>query len=255
MDYIERYNVPYVEDSTNGDTAYTRNFIRHNVLREFRRNFPRIDASVARMCENAALAEDYIASEAREFILRENDSDGVEISALNWLHPALTAEIIVTLYADSALPEYRRLERRHVDLIMKSLAANADTKIDLPCEITAIIHLGRIKFENRRKTAISVMNIYNLFNRAKLDFDKLKEPLRVTKGMAGDKYVYGLHTRDVRRNLINAKIPKEIRGILPIIRDEIGIVWCAGLPVADRVKVTSETKRILILTVTNTDDK
>jgi tRNA(Ile)-lysidine synthase len=64
-----------------------------------------------------------------------------------------------------------------------------------------------------------------------------------------DEYVFFGQTKSVKKNYINYKIPAEIRDILPVIYDGEGIIWACGLPVSDRVKVTNETNKLMILTV------
>jgi tRNA(Ile)-lysidine synthase len=59
-------------------------------------------------------------------------------------------------------------------------------------------------------------------------------------GMRGSKKLSDL--------MIDAKIPRESRQQVPVVRDGEGIVWVAGVRMADRCKVTSETRTALRLT-------
>lgn len=47
-EYIAEHAVPYVEDSTNADSHYTRNFLRNEVLPLLRSRYPGLDDALAR---------------------------------------------------------------------------------------------------------------------------------------------------------------------------------------------------------------
>ena len=97
--------------------------------------------------------------------------------------------------------------------------------------------------------AQSSENIYNLFNYAVIDFDKIEGLIFARNRKAGDEYVFFGQTKNVRKNYINYKVPIEIREILPVFYDDKGIFWACGLPVADRVKAAEDTKNAVSLEV------
>ena len=62
----------------------------------------------------------------------------------------------------------------------------------------------------------------------------------------GDSYVFGGHRRDVRRQLINFKIPQRKRASLPMFCTDEGIFWVPGLPLADGMKAGKDDDVIYI---------
>ncbi len=58
-EYILQHNLPYVEDETNTDTAYTRNFLREQ-LEVLREKYPSLQSSFARLSAIAKETEDYL---------------------------------------------------------------------------------------------------------------------------------------------------------------------------------------------------
>ena len=52
--YLEVQNIGWREDSTNADSVYRRNFVRHECLPLMRTRFTRCDAALAHLAENAA---------------------------------------------------------------------------------------------------------------------------------------------------------------------------------------------------------
>ena len=82
-EYLSLHGVPYVEDSTNADTAHTRNYLRHTIFPLLRELNPRVveslsdtarylradndflNAQAMAICQNARWAEDNLVIEAR----------------------------------------------------------------------------------------------------------------------------------------------------------------------------------------------
>jgi tRNA(Ile)-lysidine synthase len=54
--------------------------------------------------------------------------------------------------------------------------------------------------------------------------------------ISGDEYKCGGITRNVKKYMIDSKIPRRLRTLFPIVCDDAGIVWVPGLGIADRLK-------------------
>lgn len=87
---------------------------------------------------------------------------------------------------------------------------------------------------------------------ASFDVDKLRFPLRIRKRKPGDRFQpMGMKgQKKLQDLLVDLKIPREKRDLLPILQDEEGIIWVVGFRIAERVKVNFETQKILTCTVT-----
>jgi len=85
--------------------------------------------------------------------------------------------------------------------------------------------------------------------KAYLDFDRLCLPLYIRTRKTGDRFQpFGLQgTKKLKKFFIDAKIPREKRGEIPIISSEKEIVWVLGMRIADQFKVTQKTKKILLI--------
>jgi len=59
-------------------------------------------------------------------------------------------------------------------------------------------------------------------------------------GMAGSRKLSDL--------LIDAKVPRRVRGLTPVVRDGERIVWLAGVRMSDEYRVTERTQRAVRLT-------
>ena len=69
-DWLAEQGVVVVQDSTNDDTAFTRNRIRKGLLQAWRRDFPAYASTVARSAEHAAQAQGLLDELAQMDLLR-----------------------------------------------------------------------------------------------------------------------------------------------------------------------------------------
>ncbi len=66
-DYLDRMGISYCEDSTNQDTSFSRNRIRHELLPLLRESYsPNITSVLSRMAELARIQEDYLEEKMLE---------------------------------------------------------------------------------------------------------------------------------------------------------------------------------------------
>jgi tRNA(Ile)-lysidine synthase len=80
-----------------------------------------------------------------------------------------------------------------------------------------------------------------------MDGDKIRYPLVVRRYRTGDRFVpLGMKSpKKLKRFFIDEKIPNFLRDRIPILSDAEGPVWIIGHRIADRVKITPETKTVL----------
>jgi len=64
LSYLARKGVPWREDSTNTDTRYLRNRVRHRLVPLLTEDFPRWRTALSSLAETQSLAADFIVSEA-----------------------------------------------------------------------------------------------------------------------------------------------------------------------------------------------
>jgi tRNA(Ile)-lysidine synthase len=81
------------------------------------------------------------------------------------------------------------------------------------------------------------------------DAEKVKLPLYVRTKRPGDSFkALGMKgTVKLKKYFINARVPQERRNSIPLVVSGGEIIWIAGYAVSEKVKVASNTKRILTL--------
>ena len=84
---------------------------------------------------------------------------------------------------------------------------------------------------------------------AQLDFDKIAFPLVWRRWREGDNFVpFGMHhSKKISDFLIDIKMPLFDKDTATVIESGSNIIWLVGHRIDDRFKVTSQTKRVFII--------
>ena len=84
---------------------------------------------------------------------------------------------------------------------------------------------------------------------AVFDLDRLQLPLTLRQRRDGDRFhPFGMRgTKKLKDLLIDAKIPRQERGRVPVLMNGDEIIWVVGYRTSEPFKVRAETKRRLYL--------
>ena len=84
---------------------------------------------------------------------------------------------------------------------------------------------------------------------AVFDLDRLQLPLKLRQRRDGDRFQpFGMQgTKKLKDLLIDAKIPRQERGRVPVLVNRDEIIWVVGYRTSEPLKVRAETKRRLYL--------
>ncbi|MBQ8742564.1 MAG: tRNA lysidine(34) synthetase TilS [Clostridia bacterium] len=266
--YAEENSLSFVYDSTNSDTEYSRNLIRHKIIPEILKINPAAQDAVSRLSFSLREDESFLDSVASEL-----ESD--DVTVLSRLERPILFRIIKKAYRRSGAAG--DLSYVHLcdisDLISK---AREHSQIDLPGGFTAKIESSRLIFEEKAvlpersdydilitlgenvipsdgsvifvcredgsddekdketcKYLVKNQNIHKIFIKATTTFDIMSSSLHATPKRDGDRIRYGNMTRSVKKLFSEKKIPLSQRATLPVLRSGNKIVWIPGFPVCD----------------------
>jgi tRNA(Ile)-lysidine synthase len=117
---------------------------------------------------------------------------------------------------------------------IKSLDIEVEIKILDPADIKSSLYFTRKKSKGEFLEFI--------------DYNKVKPPLKLRNRRSGDRF-YPLKMKGLKKVkdfFIDNKIPKSHRDLIPILVDsEDKIIWIVGMRLDDRVKINSDTKKVL----------
>ena len=251
-DYCKKNNISFVTDSTNLSDDYSRNKIRHNVIPVLKEINSAVEESALRT--SFGILEDicYLEGIADEILFRNSDDKGLNLSDVDIIAPSVFKRVIKR-YFEIICPQVS-LENYHINEIYSS-CINGSGKLNLPSNLYAVIKNGYLNFEDSTekdtiKYAVKIteyQNVNNLFSNNAIDCDKIVGKWILRTRNDGDKI--RIHKRGITKTLkklfTENKIPNELRSKIPVISDDLGVIWVYGFGVCERTAVTKNTKKII----------
>lgn len=252
--YASKNDLKYYVDSTNFDTDYTRNNIRHNIV-------PLLNDVNAASFDNLINFSSYyqnVNTELRNKVLEsKNDyvistKDGkVELDKEKLLKN--TKEEIYFLLRDILANNFDifDVKQRALFTIIDDLkSGNNNKSYDLKNNLKIIseynsIYIHKIEkkwYNDKIELIIDEVDINKVYtfhqsnflitttnNSSEVGFNKEDLPLIVTTKRDGDRIQRGKVSKKLSRLFIDEKIPKELRDKLPVIRNKDGILGVLGI--------------------------
>ena len=245
--YLAEKGIPHREDSSNAADEAARNRIRHHALPALESVNGGAVPAITRCMEDLRQDEDYLESEARRAYAALFDGEALSVSGLLSLHPALQGRVL-RIFAGG------ELLRQHREDILK-LCTGSNGEIWLPglCVRRSYDRLYIPKGEKSSLPDVEISDegdffwgeyeigvsffprgceIQDSFNTFSFASGKICGTLSLTPRREGDtvRFAHRQGTRKLRRLFIDAKIPAEERGRVPVLRDEAGVlaVWGFG---------------------------
>ena len=252
--YADKNDLKYYVDSTNFDTDYTRNNIRHNIVPLLN------DVNVASFDNLINFSSYYqnINTELKNKVLEaKNDyvisleEDKVELDKKKLLKN--TKEEIYFLLRDILANNFGifDVKQRAFFTIIEDLKnRNNNKSYDLKNNLKIIseynsIYVHKIEkkcYNDKIELIIDEVDINKVYtfhqsnflimttnNSSEVGFNKEDLPLIVTTKRDGDRIQRGKVSKKLSRLFIDEKIPKELRDKLPVIRNKDGVLGVLGI--------------------------
>lgn len=255
--YCEEHNLSFVTDSTNLSDDYTRNKIRHNVVPILKEINPKIEKSVLKTARSVTQISNLIKDEAENYIKKNLSDNKLALSNFNKLNPEIAKRVITQFVkiCDSSIS----LEACHIESIYDICLKGGKTGIpkNRYCQNKNGCLMVGSNDENLKKTEFFVEiikkteNVNNLLLNNALDCDKIVGKLVLRTRISGDSIRLANRgcTKTLRKLYNECKIPVDIRDTLPVIADDLGVVWIHTIGVAKRCEVSKKTNSAYIIGV------
>ncbi|MBW4051238.1 MAG: tRNA lysidine(34) synthetase TilS [Proteobacteria bacterium] len=110
--WVRAREIPWIEDDTNLDERFDRNYLRRRVLPAVRERWPAAGAAVARTARHAAQAQGLLTALAQADLERASDGAALSVKALRALPPQRRCNLLRLWIARGGrmVPDTRRLE-------------------------------------------------------------------------------------------------------------------------------------------------
>lgn len=267
MAYLDEKGLEYVEDETNKDNTYSRNYLRNIVMPALRKQFGAVDKNLVSFSKICAQDDDYINSQIDLGSLVEtNEYIKVPLSYF-YQNESIINRVLLKVFAKFTKKD---IERKHVKLV-KNFALEADNGnvISLPMKIRVLkeydyitigyfkkrefsgeynFRSGKLKIEGYgtiRTTSSKVLTEPKLHQHM-IDAEKLPEDAIWRFRQEGDMFTpLGLQgTKKLKDYFIDKKIPQRMRGSIPVLAVGNKILIVADVEISDELKITEDSKRL-----------
>lgn len=268
--YAFENELPYVEDDSNYDETYARNYLRQNIMPKLRMKWKNLDKNLVEFGNVCKEDDSYIKSQMFfDCIIREENLVRIPVSYFIYPNSLVNRMVLTEL---EYLKVNKDIEKKHLKIIedMAKEAKNG-VKISLPNSITVHkeydfitisvkkpkpklepidFRLGSFDLINFGSLTVRKTNKFDLLENAHLiDFDKLPKGCVIRTREDGDMFTkFGGGTKKLKDYFIDKKIPQRLRSELPLVCKENEVYCILGVEISDKVKIDENTKSAYILT-------
>ena len=283
--FLDEQNLIYRTDSSNNETKYLRNKIRHEVIPFLRTFNPDISGNLLGLAEIARGEEQWMSEKTRELYLQlvknEKGNLSFEITGFESQPLAMKRRLVrETFYRlNGSLREITALHVQQVlDLFSRArvgywlkLPGNvrvvcgyetvcfslsddlASTEIDKKIkrlDIQGVTSLPQIGLQFQARLVEPPLPKHVDHKQAYLDFEKTGTNIQIRFFQPGDSFVpLGMSGhKKIKSYFIDQKVPREERSLIPILtnsRDDI--IWVYGERISNSFRVAENTKKVLFI--------
>ena len=262
--YLDEIQQAWREDSTNVQTTFTRNRLRHELLPAIASSFnPDIAEALSNLAEIARAEDELWAAETAEAFVRCQQQGSVDIVELLKLPKALQRRVLRLAAIQKGITLDFAHGERILDLLM--IRSHEEKTVELPNGFRAHVSKSALRFETADPqpkpcgftyrleipgevaipelrlrvraslvTGIDATDGYNGDHR--LAMDRLTPELVLRNWRAGDRF-WPAHTRSekkVKELLQERHVPAREKSLWPVALAGDSIVWLRGFPVSAR---------------------
>lgn len=260
--YCKKNAIAFVTDSTNLCDDYTRNKIRHNVVPVLKGINSLAENAVSRMSASLREDEDFIGGIARQKYSELRCENGLALDGFERLHSAVAKRIVAYFCNDLGL----EVDSFHINAVYDICLLGGKTSLPLNKSAVTCDGILMIVDSNARPVNVEFLvdiiktdndlfkkdeKVHNLFLKNILDYDKIVGKLVLRTRQSGDsirlKNKNG--TKTLKKLFCEYKIPHNERENLPVLCDEMGIVWVYKIGVAERCAADENSTNIYKINV------
>lgn len=287
-EYLQRECILYRNDSTNEDTAYTRNYIRKEL-------FPRLEQRLnrqavrhlAEIAGDARQWRDYIERQAApvaERIIRSETGGRLVLDLHELLQQeAVIQDEIIRIFLQQKIRGVKDITRTHYRQIRELLFKDTGKQLHLPDRVVVERRYNQIYAyrddgggwdEFSLACAVPSVNIVEMNGGSScitltlkerndlpqqipqkdytkwFDYDKILNGLVLRTPKEGDYFIMDRagHRKKLSRYYIDRKVPQQERARQLVLAEGNKVLWAIPGRMSEDCKVTESTKHILVVT-------
>lgn len=276
IEYCQKNGVEYVTDATNEDVVYTRNRIRHNIVKEFKHINPSFEASAGRCISAINEDEEFLSSLAASTVKNAQCNGGFSAQVLDLSAMPVKRRALINIIESckGITPEYKFIDK--ICMLLKnggSIQINGGVTVrvrrgvlDFPsvsCEIPETLLCERLEFDTfvisteiiNTEEINNLQNISNSVLEYYIDYDKIHGRAIVRSRIEGDSITLASRkcTKSLKKLFNELAIPPERRDAVAVFADDNGVFLVEGAGISQNVTVDKHTKKIMKIRIERQD--
>lgn len=267
--YLIKEEETWINDSTNSESEYTRNRIRHDILPLFIEevNAGTVD-NISRAGKLVGQADAYLNKTAEaildKYIKKRGQGFEFPIAELA-KQDYIIKTYIIKLLISRINRTLKNITSRHIEDIAALENLETGKRIDLPYRIVAerdyetIRVFRRDVFGNEQEEEPENYGnfVFRTFSYKGqkapeekyikwFDYDKIDDIMEIRYRKSGDALeLKGVGTKSLRTYMTDAKIPQDKRDQIPLIAAGNNVMWLVGYRISEKYKVSKDTDIVL----------
>ena len=279
ISYNQEHEVEFLNDSTNEDIKYSRNYIRNIIIPTLKKVYPNIVGALSAFAQKCYQDDQFIESLLpKNKIKQENGLVKIPVVCLKSEYP-ISARLVK--YAAELLGVYADIEEKHIQMVIDLADKENNKKLALTNGIIAIKEYENIvlSLKNEKKTQMEYkfgFGEFDFFENGKLlvkrvenkedirfnsknlfiDLDKLPKDSTVRLPKDGDIFKkFSSGTKKLSEFLADKKVPKREREGLVVLANQNRILCVANIEISDDVKIDNNSKDIAVISLKKFDNE
>jgi tRNA(Ile)-lysidine synthase len=268
LQFAQQHQLPWVEDSSNAQDKYARNYLRHQVIPSLQQLYPEVVTNladnIARFREAEVLYHQAVDLHRKKLLEYKGEEVHIPVLKLKKVEPLYTLvyEIAkaygfspgqvpdIVRLLDSESGRYvgsasHRIIRNRNWLIIAPVAAEVARHILIEENDTSVAFAGGHLQVNKLAKAEWQLSVAGAI--AGIDYKQVHFPLLLRPWKAGD-YFYPLgmqKKKKLARFLTDQKLSKTDKEQVWVLESQKRIIWVVGMRIDDRFKITDATANVL----------
>lgn len=271
-------------DATNAENDYSRNKIRNELIPYIEKNIcKQAGEHVAKLAEDVAELRTYLEDVTKEAfeksVVYEKQKENLRIILRVFEnYPRVIQKQLLMNCIETLAGSRKDITATHIESFLSLKEKETGRRISLPYHCIAEKSYGELllKKEEMEKEEVNVCvsslerayidgkeflfrliaveeyreNTQKTYTKS-FDYDKISNYLIVRNRRKGDYLVINQegNRKSLKEYLINEKVPRDERDRLLVLADGEHVLWVVGKRISEHYKVSSETKRVLEVTV------
>lgn len=259
-EYLKAQGISWITDSTNEETEYTRNKIRHQIIPVMEEINPQAVTCIGRAAENMWKIEEYLQEQTDilygKYVKKIGDTFCIEKECS--LEKEIMQSYLIMRVLEKASKGKKNITAAHIEAVRGLFKGRTGASVSLAWGLTASQVYGDVHIQNKKEEEDGIYTLeWEVFPYEKqqipektytkwFDYDKIKDTLSVRNRQTGDYITLASGGRkSVKSFMIDEKIPRESRDAVLLLAEGSHVLWIVGYRISEYYKVTEQTKNIL----------